>query len=405
MYPGLSRAVCPLTPKPTPADARRVAMAAKRRARPPKGSEELIFFVCNLVFDEEYKRTAEEIRDRVREEISERNLNIHFSRESVYPMVAEAIRLGYVRYCPPEEVYLAQRIADLIHVPRQYVSVVQADGAGRFEPLAAAAANLVLELVQRIAYRKRKTQGKDVAVHIGLGAGHTTLLIAKHLGRRLRSDVRLSGVEKLVLHAMNSGFSPEDPLVSAVAHFTYFADSVIPIEPVGLFSEAFVRERKFQDVKKHAGVDLSFRRAKEIELVVTSLGTPRERQGLLNQFEEQYFSPEERRRRRGRRSGDVQFRPYTDTGPIKEGPDELRAVTLFDLEDFARMTREDNKHVLLVAGPTATGGTKTDALLPLLREPKLKVWSHLCLDRVTAREVVAELSPEETPEEGPEEGE
>ena len=44
---------------------------------------------------------------------------------------------------------------------------------------------------------------------------------------------------------------------------------------------------------------------------------------------------------------------------------------------------------MLVSGPCGTcGETRTDALEPLIRNPKLKVWSHLVLDAQTARELI-----------------
>ena len=34
--------------------------------------------------------------------------------------------------------------------------------------------------------------------------------------------------------------------------------------------------------------------------------------------------------------GNVQYRPYTAEGPVEESPGDLRAVTLFELEDLVR---------------------------------------------------------------------
>jgi hypothetical protein len=49
------------------------------------------------------------------------------------------------------------------------------------------------------------------------------------------------------------------------------------------------------------------------------------------------------------------------------------------------MVRSPDKYVVLVAGPCGEcGKTKEDALIPLLEEPSLKIWSHLVTDAQTA---------------------
>src|SRR4051812_20370667 len=80
--------------------------------------------------------------------------------------------------------------------------------------------------------------------------------------------------------------------------------------------------------------------------------------------------------------GDVQFRMYSDTAPITP-PRGIRAVTLFELSELVEMAGSRNKFVVLLSGPcgaTDCGRTRTDALRPLLTQPKLRVWSHLVCD-------------------------
>jgi hypothetical protein len=86
--------------------------------------------------------------------------------------------------------------------------------------------------------------------------------------------------------------------------------------------------------------------------------------------------------------GSVQYRPYNDKGPIVEKGHELRACTLFELKDFEEMVR-GSKHVILIARQCGNCGlTRARALLPLLRVPKLKVWSHIVMDIATAKELL-----------------
>ena len=66
--------------------------------------------------------------------------------------------------------------------------------------------------------------------------------------------------------------------------------------------------------------------------------------------------------------GDVQFRPYTDSGAlIEECP--VRAVTLFELDELVELARTDGKYVVLLAGPCGEcGEPKVEALRPLVPE-------------------------------------
>jgi hypothetical protein len=82
----------------------------------------------------------------------------------------------------------------------------------------------------------------------------------------------------------------------------------------------------------------------------------------------------------------VQYRPYSKDGPIQENPDDMRAVTIFELDDFATMAATKNKHVLLIARQCGICGlTRANALRPLLTTPRLRLWSELVMDEATAR--------------------
>jgi hypothetical protein len=88
--------------------------------------------------------------------------------------------------------------------------------------------------------------------------------------------------------------------------------------------------------------------------------------------------------------GDVQYRPYSPRGPI-ESDAQIRAVALFELRELVAHARQPDKHVVLVAGPCPTcGNLRSDALRPLLEQPKLKVWTHLVTDVNSARALLPE---------------
>ena len=93
----------------------------------------------------------------------------------------------------------------------------------------------------------------------------------------------------------------------------------------------------------------------------------------------------------------MQYRPYSATEPIIENPKEMRTVTLFELDDFAKMADSKNKHVVLIARQCGLcGKTRAAALLPLLTSRRLRVWSDLVMDEATARDLIHDV-PAESP--------
>jgi hypothetical protein len=85
----------------------------------------------------------------------------------------------------------------------------------------------------------------------------------------------------------------------------------------------------------------------------------------------------------------VQYRPFTADGPAPEDPDDLRAVTVFELKDLVEQAKDRNKEVILMARqcfncPRPRAGT----LRALLNNPDLRVFSRLMLDQATAIELL-----------------
>ncbi len=86
--------------------------------------------------------------------------------------------------------------------------------------------------------------------------------------------------------------------------------------------------------------------------------------------------------------GDVQNLPFSATEPILNVGH--RAVTLFEIEELVAMAKRRNRHVVLISPPCPTcGRTRAKALLPLITEEKLRVWTHLVMDMPTARALLA----------------
>lgn len=144
----------------------------------------------------------------------------------------------------------------------------------------------------------------------------------------------------------------------------------------------------YRTVKRQPGVRESFARAREVDIVVTSLASAQDKHGALKRFLE-FGTPEQVTDliKLGW-VGDVQYLPFSSTAAValRKG---VRAVTLLELSDLRTMAASKGKHVVLVAGPCGEcARTKSDALRPLMREPALRVWSHLVTDAKTAVELL-----------------
>lgn len=375
-------------------------MPRGRRWHPAQESDEVVFAVCNRFLDQlgrqfdprsEHveggrKGAAAAIADWLREEWGRDDL----TREKIYPLFWEAARRNFLFLEPPRERHLAQRIADRYDVPQyfrddQTVQVVNARGRDAPRQVTSAGADLVLSLIKKLG-KKKKT------VHLALGAGLSAMMVAKRLARRVYSDLKCP---ELVLHALSAGgFMVEKPQKAPITYFGYFDGVLTNVECVGLFSETVVSSDEYERVRNSPGVAKSFERAEEVDIVITSFASAKDEHGMLGQFLE-YLIAEEglepealKKMQEADWVGDVQFRPYSSEGPVIDSC-PVRAVTLFELSDLVTRAQAEDKYVVLLAGPCGEcGRTKTDALLPLLTQPNLRVWSHLVTDLDTARELL-----------------
>jgi DNA-binding transcriptional regulator LsrR (DeoR family) len=217
------------------------------------------------------------------------------------------------------------------------------------------------------------------------------MVVARRLASRLYSD---QACPELVLHALSAGgFLVDKPEKVPVTYFSYFDGTLAKVEFVPLFAETVVPNEEYERVLQNPGVRNSLERAGEIDIVVTSLASAADEHGLLGRYLEYLGETKaepaavENMRKIGW-IGDVQFRPYTAEGPILDGC-PVKAVTLFELSDLVERAAAPDKYVILLAGPCGEcARPKTDAILPLLTRPNLRVWTHLVTDVRTAAELV-----------------
>jgi hypothetical protein len=367
-------------------------MPSRKRWHPSQESDELVFAVCDRFLSQLGKQyssqsgnadgarrgAAAAIATWLREKWGREDL----TRERIYPLFWEAARRGFLFLQPPREQYLARQLAERFQVG-QYrededtIQVVNARGHDAFRHVTSAGADLVYSLIQRVGQKKGR-------VHLGLGAGYSSMIVAKRLAGRVYSDLTCP---PLVLHALSAGgFLIDKPYNAPITYLSYFDGALPQVDSIALFSETVVSEDEYQRVKNNPGVRKSMECAADVDIVLTSFASAHDEHGMLGQYleallKEGGLDPNAVRRMQDAGwIGDVQFRPYSAEGPIiEECP--VRAVTLFELSDLVELAESGQKYVVLLAGPCGEcGRLKTDALEPLLTNPKLRLWTHLVSD-------------------------
>jgi DNA-binding transcriptional regulator LsrR (DeoR family) len=310
------------------------------------------------------------------------------SRERVHKEVANGIRRGYVRLCPPNDFVIAERLADKFDLDLPKIRVVKtATGTPTAEHVATQAAEMLLEMIKNIA----DAVGR---VHIGFGAGYTVQRIARSLSILLRAE---EDVPALTIHALSSGFSVEDPTTAPVVFLSYFTDISPRIEFVGLFAPAVVRCDEYAHIKELPGVRPSFDRRGQIHIAISSMAQRSDPHGLLSKFMDMGGERGRSALREAGWVGDVHWRPFSTTGPILVDS-EIRATTIFEIDELVERLKQPNKHNMLSVAPCNwCGCSKAEALLPLLTQPSLRAFDCLIIDAETARRALKPDQNRRTP--------
>lgn len=328
----------------------------------------LIFRVTDLFFAG--KKTVSEIARET-----------GLTRERVYPLIAEARDRGFVRLVPPVEHRLSLELARMAAVHPSRLRVVDANGDRAGEHVAATAAELVLDLIKRVGTER---WCRDEPVRLGLAPGRATLDFTRHLGKLLQSD---TDVPRLKVFATAAGGPALEPRYSSSSFFNLLPQRIVR-EFVGLFAETLVPQDEFAKIRTRPGVKEAFEERDEIDIIVTSMGDIDDEHDLLSMFLRSANVNLEAMKAAGC-VGNVQYLPFAKSGPIVQKGKDLRAVTLFDLDELAQRVKMANKHVVLIARECALCRRDRAPLIkPLLTEPRLKVWSELVMDVATASGLV-----------------
>jgi hypothetical protein len=334
-----------------------------------------------------------------------RDHGIDATRESIYPLLRQAYREGFVKLVPPKNPALVEAIRHafpLVDWQRVDLEVVSNAGHARAgsataaadepERVAAVAAERVLELTVDI-YRRRRGTREARAVGLGLGPGMTGLDFTRRLARLLDADMR---DVQLSLFALTAGGLEDKPEQTPGGFFNLIGSTYVK-ERFGLFAPTLVPALALQRVKGEPGVKKTFEHAGNIDIVVSGIGDMEDEHDLLVEALQAFSTSRAQLRERGW-LGNVQYRPFGERGPIVEKGSEMRAVTLFELADLARMAREKDKHVVLMVAPCRScHKSRAPALATLLRSPALQVFNVLIVDERTAKDLVDLASAERGP--------
>jgi DNA-binding transcriptional regulator LsrR (DeoR family) len=349
---------------------------------PEKYKDELLYRTAELLFltrgEGPARLRMKEIAEHLKKQFG-KHLNI--TRETLYPLVEEAVRRNLVRLVPPVNVALRRElIARFPGLAEEEIEVVETQGPQDNAKVPAVAADKALAALVRLA--PNKPGGAPVG--LGLGPGRATLEFCNCLSLLLKSH---PAALKLRLVAITAG-SPATMLENAPASFLNLFPEHLVERKIGLFAETLVRARHFKELTGHTGVKDAFAAKNDIDVVVTAMGDFADPHDLLALFLRDSGQDLKALRRQGW-LGNVQYRPFTAHGSVRETPAQFRAVTVFELDDLVRLAADRKREVILMARqcracPRAHAG----ALRALLLTPSLKVFSRLILDRPTATELL-----------------
>lgn len=348
-----------------------------------KCDDDLVYRVVELLFKERGQDgkwlKMEAIAKQVEEEFGE---NLELTRESLYPLVREAVRRKIVQLTPPiNRGWRDQLVQKFPGLAGAKVNVVRTRGRDDTAKVAEVAAEKAFKALLRIAKAKN---GEPVG--LGLGPGRATLEFCRFLNDRLKF---VQGGLKLRLVAITAG-CPATLLENAPISFLNMLPEHLVERKLGLFAETLVRAGDFEHLRGHTGVKEAFAAKEDIDVIVTAMGGFEDPHDLLSVFLKDSGQDVKALRRRGW-LGNVQYRPFTANGPVHEAPDQLRAVTVFELEDLVERAKDRSKEVILMArqcGLCERPPARARALRALLSNPSLRVFSRLVLDQTTATELL-----------------
>lgn len=375
-----------------------------------------------------------------------RNHKIIVSRETPYQDLLYAARSGYLNYKAPYVQGITEKLNKLLGETKIDISVIQTQSR---QDVASAAADLVRDLVQEIALKKRvpRLDLKSLAskpekpvrvpVHLGFSGGRTVSVLADRLGLLLTRDLdeldelvqrevlhecKKQGLMpslpegfihrfsiQFVFHNLVTGFEYNNPSTHPIAFLfkmvagTRLAEasrSVFICFNAPPFASLDPKEfgRQFDLPVVHEAKEDS----KELDVLVTSAGSFEDEGALLRCF----YSPPYMDSKHSKQAlkffeqckcrGDFLWQPMTDKGPLRLSPENpeipvedlrYRPVTLVDIETLPQRIQDGTKVVLALGPSQDQGGNLLNKadILQAILRQSPQFLTHAIVDVETAR--------------------
>lgn len=221
-------------------------------------------------------------------------------------------------------------------------------------------------------------------VRVGFGAGVTTELVAMHLGRLLAVE---DGLPQVVIHVLSKSLHTHKVHCDPISFAAYFTNVVPKVEFVGLPTAPIADVAQGMPEAVFEGLDEDvlgnpYALKWEIDVIVSALATWDDPNSEHSRVVRACGMEDEARRKQI--VGDVAYNAFSEAGKV-EFETGWRIVRLFDFDELLHFVSIPGKDLLLVAGPTGDGGTRHEALRPLLEKDFLRVLTRLITDRATCR--------------------
>lgn len=337
----------------------------------------LIFRIAELFFNEQLSPSV--IASKISHEFQ-----IHFTHTEVTRLLKHSGELGLVRLIPPVEETLARDLAKMFGLNPKRITVVNVGGNYQRsrDNVAAKAAEVAIQCMRELKPVMTRPLG------LGLGPGRATLEFSHHLSSMLRLEDH-DAVAKLKLFAITAGCPISSPEFAPISFFNLYPSNHV-VERVGLFAETVLPAEEFQSkISTTIGLKEAYEQRDDIDIIITAMGSRDDKHDQFRQFMEQSRGTVSLNKKPW--VGNVQYRPYTNTAPILDVGSALRPATLFELADFQAISRQDKRHVILmVCRCGVCGNTRVNAVRPLLKASKLRIWNHLVIDVAIVRELLSE---------------
>ncbi len=334
---------------------------------------------------------------RAANDLKERFDRQDLTRERIYPLIWEAIRRKFVVMNAPIEENLSRQLIEKFDLAQHLeatngaITVVNVVGNITSQHVGEAAADRIVNLIDKVRKEKEAraiANGEDpenVKVHLGLGAGFTAMTLADRLSTRFSA-----ATPKLMLHALTpGGYYFQKQQNSPTSYFQRFFDKQFDVECQGMFAPPIVEVENYERLRANPSLRASFTLRDEIDILVTSLATSNDPHGLVRQYfthlHENRYIEEDAVKTLDAQGwiGDVLFQPYSATQAIH--PKTLRTVALFNFKELVDFSKRPDKHVVVIGAPCGEcHASKASAVLPLLKEPSMRLWNQLFIDRVAA---------------------